>query len=126
MQDSDENRMASPQKSCTFGVLIIFDCEMKIENLVKQEVIKVDPNAEVILFGSRARGDFRKDSDWDFLVLLDRPLTPGLKSLILDNLYYLELEYNSIISAIIHSKSEWEELAVTPIYQIIKKEGKQA
>ncbi len=99
---------------------------MKIENLVKQEVIKVDPNAEVILFGSRARGDFRKDSDWDFLVLLDRPLTPGLKSLILDNLYYLELEYNSIISAIIHSKSEWEELAVTPIYQIIKKEGKQA
>lgn len=99
---------------------------MEIEKLVKQEVIKIDPNAEVILFGSRARGDFRKDSDWDFLVLLDRPLTPSLKSLILDNLYDLELQSNSIISTIIHSKSEWEDLAVTPIYQTIKNEGKRA
>lgn len=48
---------------------------MDIVNLVKQEVIHIDPKAEVILFGSRAREDFRPDSDWDFLVLLDRPLT---------------------------------------------------
>lgn len=99
---------------------------MEIENLVKQEVIKIDPNAEVILFGSRARGDFRKDSDWDILVLLDLPLSPSLKALILDNLYDLELQSNSIISLIIHSKSEWENLAVTPIYQNIKNEGKRA
>ncbi len=49
---------------------------MDIVNLVKQEVIKIDPKAEVFLFGSRARGDFRKDSDWDFLILLNRPLLP--------------------------------------------------
>lgn len=98
---------------------------MKIESLVKQEIKKIDPDAEVILFGSRARGDFRKDSDWDFLVLLARPLTPDLKSLILENLYNIELQHNSIISPIIHSKTEWEGLIVTPIYQIIKSEGKQ-
>ncbi len=44
---------------------------MNISKLVKQEVTKIDPKAEIILFGSRARGDFRMDSDWDFLVLLD-------------------------------------------------------
>ena len=33
--------------------------------------IKVD---EVILFGSRARGDFRKDSDWDILLITEREL----------------------------------------------------
>ena len=99
---------------------------MKIENIVKQEVIKIDPKAEVILFGSRARGDFRKDSDWDFLVLLDRPLTQDLKFLVLDSLYGLELEYNAVISPIIHSRTEWENMAVSPIYQIIKKEGKKA
>ena len=29
---------------------------------------------EVILFGSRARGDFRKDSDWDILIITEREL----------------------------------------------------
>ena len=99
---------------------------MDIVKLVKQEVIKIDPKAEVILFGSRARGDFRQDSDWDFLVLLERPLTPDLKGFILDQLYDLELRTDSVISTIIHTKTEWESRAVTPIYQSIKKEGKRA
>ena len=29
--------------------------------------------AHAILFGSRARGDARHDSDWDVLILLDKP-----------------------------------------------------
>lgn len=99
---------------------------MNIVKLVKQEIIKIDPQAEVILFGSRARGDFRKDSDWDFLVLLNRPLTPGLKEFILDQLYDLELRTDSVISTIIHTKPEWEDRVVTPIYKIIEKEGKRA
>ena len=40
-----------------------------IAQQVKATVRQIDPQAEVILFGSRARGDARKDSDWDFLVL---------------------------------------------------------
>jgi len=27
---------------------------------------------QILLFGSRARGDFRSDSDWDFYVVIDR------------------------------------------------------
>ena len=99
---------------------------MNIVKLVKQEVIKIDPKAEVILFGSRARGDYRKDSDWDFLILLNQPLTKDLKEFILDKLYDLELQTDSVISTIIHTKIEWEERSVTPIYQVIKKEGKRA
>ena len=96
---------------------------MNVVKLVKQEVIKIDPKAEVILFGSRARGDFRQDSDWDFLVLLNLPLTKVLKELILDKLYDLELQTDAVISTIIHTKAEWEDRSVTPIYQIIKKKG---
>ncbi|WP_461150872.1 nucleotidyltransferase domain-containing protein [Spirosoma pulveris] len=33
---------------------------------VKKQVCEIDPQAEVWLFGSRARGDARPDSDWDF------------------------------------------------------------
>jgi len=29
---------------------------------------------KIILFGSRARGDFKEDSDWDFLIVIDKDL----------------------------------------------------
>lgn len=29
----------------------------------------------MMLFGSRARGDFKEDSDWDFLVVVDKTLS---------------------------------------------------
>jgi len=32
---------------------------------IKANVLEIDASAEVILYGSRARGDARKDSDWD-------------------------------------------------------------
>jgi predicted nucleotidyltransferase len=41
-----------------------------IEELEKEN-IKVH---KIILFGSRARGDFNEDSDWDILVVVDRKL----------------------------------------------------
>ena len=34
---------------------------------VKQLIHQIEPEAEIILFGSRARGDAAPDSDWDFL-----------------------------------------------------------
>ena len=40
----------------------------KIESLVKI-IKKAYPDATVILFGSRARGDFLKDSDYDLIVV---------------------------------------------------------
>ena len=30
-------------------------------------------NSSLLLYGSRARGDNRPDSDWDLLILLDKP-----------------------------------------------------
>lgn len=38
---------------------------------VKKASLKV---VKIILFGSRARDDFNKDSDWDFFVIIDRDL----------------------------------------------------
>ncbi len=53
-------------------------------NKIKEQVSKEDENASVILFGSRARGDYREDSDWDILVLTKKrfyPLGKKLKNL---------------------------------------------
>jgi len=94
-----------------------------IPEQVKELIQSIDPDAEVILFGSRARGDYRQDSDWDFLVLLEVPLSLELKNEIRDRLYELELEVSDILSARIHEKAEWEKLEVTPFYQNVEQDG---
>lgn len=99
---------------------------MNIPQLVKEEVQKIDPLSEVILFGSRARGEHKELSDWDFLILLNVRLTKDLKDSIWEKLYNLELNTGSVISSIIHSKSDWENRAVTPLYKIIAQEGVKA
>lgn len=100
---------------------------MDVVKSVKNEINKITPNNEVVLFGSRARGDYHKDSDWDFLILLKKKhITKLEKEKIRENLYELELATEQVISSIIHSEYEWEARSVTPIYQIIKEEGKRA
>ena len=100
---------------------------MGVIEQVKQEVSKVAPANEVVLFGSRARGTEHEESDWDFLILLDqKEVTKEEKEQLIDLLYDLELNTGEVISAIIHTKEEWEDRAVTPLYSIIEKEGIRA
>ena len=97
---------------------------MNIPKIVKEEVNKILPMSEVILFGSRTRNDFRADSDWDFLILLAIPyLNKEIKNEILDRLYEVELKTDAVISSLIFSKTEWEKRSVMPIYKIIQEEG---
>lgn len=99
---------------------------MEILQLVNIEMKSIDSNAEVILFGSRARGDYQEDSDWDLLILLSRPVDRQVSELILERLYNIELQTNSVLSSIVHTKSEWEDRSVTPLYSIIQNEGIRA
>ena len=83
------------------------------------------PNAEIYLFGSRARGDAKKLSDWDLLILLNLKNVPfDLETKIMDDFYDLELETGEVISPLIYSKNDWNKKhSATPLYEIIKKEG---
>lgn len=43
-------------------------------NHIKQTAARVLPKGSTLyLYGSRARGDYHSDSDWDLLLLLDKP-----------------------------------------------------
>jgi predicted nucleotidyltransferase len=77
------------------------------------------------LYGSRATGKARKDSDWDILILLDKP-TISLKDeqAFRHNLYDVELEIGEPISTLVYSIDDWNtRLSVTPIYQAVKQKG---
>ncbi|MBD0288806.1 MAG: nucleotidyltransferase domain-containing protein, partial [Flavisolibacter sp.] len=45
--------------------------DLPILKQIKERVHRVNPSARIILFGSFARGDNRKDSDIDLLILVD-------------------------------------------------------
>ncbi len=92
---------------------------------VKRYVQEIDPQAEVWLFGSRARGDAREDSDWDFLVLTNNEISSGRRWQFSDHLYDIQLETGRMISTIVWPKKEQSRFAVTDLYLNVMDEGVQ-
>jgi uncharacterized protein len=92
---------------------------------IRRSIHGKDPNAEAFLFGSRARGDNRKDSDWDILILVDcEKVTNEIEDNFRDDLYNIELDSGQIISTFIYSKNYWKSsLVYSPLYKKVIKEG---
>jgi predicted nucleotidyltransferase len=93
--------------------------------IIKNNIKKINPDVEITLFGSRARGDTNKYSDWDFLILTNEDITEKKKDIYRSKLYDIELEYDQVISSIIENKTKWQSMKnqVTPLYKRIKKDG---
>lgn len=91
---------------------------------VKEYVKAIDPEADAILFGSRARDDAREESDWDILILTPKAVTLKVEQVFRHKLFELELEYGQAISTFVYSKPDWSgKHRVTPLYENVTKEG---
>lgn len=90
---------------------------------IKQVVLSFDDKAEVILYGSRARGDYREDSDWDVLILTSRKLDVNEEDDLRGSIYSVELKYLQPISTMIYDKETWEDWEVMPLYRSVTKDG---
>ena len=92
---------------------------------IKESVQLADASAQVILYGSQARGTATKNSDWDILILLNKPnVTIKDEQEFRHKLYEIELESGELISTYVYSLIDWEtKLSVTPLYKNIKREG---
>jgi predicted nucleotidyltransferase len=92
---------------------------------VKNAVREIEMDAEILLYGSRARGDSIDQSDWDFLILLDGKVDDIRTDRIRHRLYEVEWETGEVISSIIRNKKKWNSMPYKsmPIYQVIEREG---
>ena len=96
-----------------------------VVNKVKEIVHRYDKEAEIILFGSRARGDWHEESDWDFLILSELDERTDVKEKIREDILR-EIEYKifEVVFTLFHNKKVWEEdYAVTDIYDSIAEDG---
>jgi predicted nucleotidyltransferase len=92
---------------------------------VKETVLTIEPTAEVILYGSRARGDSNAESDWDFLVLVDGAVSDERVDRIRHRLYEIEWQFDQVISSIVRNREQWssQPLSSTPFHSNVEREG---
>jgi len=92
---------------------------------IKGAVHEVEPEAEIILYGSRSRGEAHSESDWDFLILVDGPLDDKRIDRIRHRLYEIEWESGEVISSIVRVRKEWNSdlYRAMPFHQRVQEEG---
>ena len=94
----------------------------EVTDMISARVHQTEPDAKVLLFGSRARGEARPDSDWDVMVLLnDNSKTNRWDAV--KQLFYLSLDIEQDINPIVYTKSEWNKRSFTPFYKTVMKDG---
>lgn len=96
-----------------------------IEAIANKARSIVPSNAELILFGSRARGDAHEGSDWDILILLDKD---RISHDDYDNFSYpfreLGWDLGQYINVVLFTKKGWQNDVASPFHENITEEGK--
>jgi len=98
--------------------------DSNIAKRIRTSIETIDPEAQVIIFGSRARGDSKEESDWDILILTEYPVSVDIERSFRNNLFDLEIETGEVFSTFVYQKDIWNTRhRVTPLYRNIKREG---
>ena len=100
--------------------------KQKLLGDIKKAVLKLEPKAEIYLFGSRARGDFNEDSDWDLLILLNGDISSDRKFNVTKSLVTIEILENVSFNRIYFTYDDWlynKLIHATPFYENVSKDS---
>jgi predicted nucleotidyltransferase len=109
----------------TLEELNLKDNEKKALLELKEKILERFPDAEIILYGSKARGDADEESDIDLLILVKNKVDTKLEEEIIGLVYDLELKWEVVFGLLIESKDFWSAplAKAMPIHWNIDKEG---
>lgn len=95
-----------------------------IEAITDRAKAVVPPNSEMILFGSRARGDAHEGSDWDILILLDKDRI-RFDDYDLYSYPFRELGWDlgQYINVVLFTKKAWQQDVANPFHENVNEEG---
>ena len=93
----------------------------EVTDMISARVRKSEPTAKVMLFGSRARGDARSDSDWEVMVLI-REEAVAKRWNMSGDLIDLGWDIDKMINPIVYTQSEWAKRSFTPFYKNVMRD----
>lgn len=97
-----------------------------VRDLIVSTVRSSEPGAKIVLYGSRARGDARKDSDWDVIILLDRDNVPYMERSDLScELWEKGREIGEEINAFVYTVKQWNAAPPSLFKYFVREEGIQ-
>jgi predicted nucleotidyltransferase len=121
----DSRLRRGARKMKTLKELNLKGNEKKALQELKERLLERFANVEIILYGSKARGDFDEESDIDLLILLDSPVTSNLEEEITHVTYDIELKYDVVFGKIVENKDFWNTPLANamPLHWNIDREG---
>ncbi len=98
--------------------------EQDVIDLIRTTIHKAEPTAQIILYGSRARGDARPSSDWDILAIIDKAYL-GLdeRSSLEYDVWDKGLNIGEEINLFTYTKQQWESAPPSLFKHNVMKEG---
>ncbi len=109
----------------TLKELALKDNERSALRELKEKMLERFPEAEIVLYGSKARGDFEKESDIDLLILTELPVTSKLEEEISHITYDIELKCDVVFGTIVENRDFWDTPLANamPLHWNIDREG---
>jgi len=106
-------------------VTTLSESEKKLLRDLKGVIERFVPNATVILYGSAARGEHGPESDYDVLILLDKPAPRQMLDEMRSAIYDLELDREAVLSVMTSTQDEWNSPleSVSPYHKNVEREG---
>ena len=81
-------------------------------------------DGRLVLYGSQARGTANESSDWDLLIILDKP---KIEQSDYDNVSFpftaLGWDLGQLISSVLYTKDEWDNNSFTPFYKNVQQDA---
>ena len=98
----------------------------KIIKMIRETIREAEPTAQIILYGSRARGDAHEHSDWDVLAIVDKPrLSLAERGNIQYPIWDKGLDIREEINVFSYTKQQWEQAPPSLFKYNVMQEGIQ-
>ena len=108
-----------------FGQLGLTDREVEALARLKQDLSARFPLVDIVIFGSRVRGDSDLESDLDVLVVLSAPRSHRVRAEVSGIVFEINLDLGTNISALVVGSEEWLDgrLSRSPIKKNVDRDG---